>query len=109
MTIINDSSLSSTRKTEINREIKAWLVRRDMKQVELGEGIGLTQTGISKRLSGRVPFSVEELLLVADYLEITLGELLGEAILNKKGPRPAVRDEDLEECSPPDSNRQPTD
>src|SRR5699024_9212459 len=98
----------STRKTEINREIKAWLVRRDMKQVELGEGIGLTQTGISKRLTGRVPFSVEELLLVADYLELRLGERLSEEILNKKGPRPAVRDEDFEERHPPDSNRQPT-
>ncbi|NWN87266.1 MAG: helix-turn-helix transcriptional regulator [Micrococcaceae bacterium] len=108
MTIINESSLSSTRKTEINREIKAWLVRRDLKQTDLGEGIGLTQTGISKRLSGRVPFTVEELLLVADYLEITLGELLGESVLNKKGPRPAMQDEG-EECALRDSNPEPTD
>lgn len=109
MSIISEEPMSSTRKAAINREVKAWLVRRDLKQSDLAAGIGLTQTGVSKRLSGRVPFTIEELLLVADFLEITLGELLGETILSEKGPRPAVRDEGDEECALRDSNPEPTD
>lgn len=56
-----------------------------------------------------MPFAIEELLLAADFLQVTLGELLGKTILSEKGPRPAVRDKGQKECSPPDSNQQPTD
>src|SRR5699024_8310206 len=92
----------------VGREIKAWLSRKDLRQRHIAEVLGVSQGAASQRLIGRVSFSIHELLAIAGLFEISLSELLGSDLLNEKGPRPVAQDEG-EECSPPDSNRQPTD
>ena len=94
---------------QVGLEIKSWLARRELRQVDLAHALGLSQGAVSQRLMGRVSFSVEELLVVAGLLEITLADLLGSDLLNAQGPRPATQDEGLSKLPRLDSNQQPFD
>ena len=90
-------------------EVRAWMGRRGLRQVDIAQAIGVTQTQISARLRGQIPFTFEQLIQIAAVMDITLSELLGERILNEKHPRPAVRDEGDSQLPQLDSNQQPLD
>ena len=55
---------------DIATEVKVWMARRRMTQAELGRAAGHDQTWISKRLSGKVPMTVEDLLDLAGALNV---------------------------------------
>ena len=90
-------------------EIKTWLVRRGLRQADLATALGISQPSVSQRLLGKISFSLDELLMAANLLEITLGELMGSELLNARGPHPDVQDEGLSELPRLDSNQQPFD
>ena len=81
----------------LGREIKVWLVRRGLKQSDIAEVLGIVQSGVSHRLRGRTPFTFDQLVLIADLLDVSLAELLPYEVLHAKGPRLATRDEGLRE------------
>lgn len=58
-------------------EIRAWMGRRDVNQTEMAEALGISQSQMSKRLRGRIPIDIVELGVMADYLGITIAELVG--------------------------------
>jgi len=60
-----------------------------LNQTQLAAVIDITQTQMSRRLHGAVPFSLEEVERLADYFGVTAGALLGyeEMPLNPRGPR----------------------
>lgn len=93
----------------VGLEIKSWLARRELRQVDLAQALGLSQGAVSQRLMGRVSFSMEELILVTGLLEVTLADLLGSGLLNAQGPRSAPRNEGLSKLPRLDSNQQPFD
>lgn len=72
---------------KVSAEVRAWLARRGLRQAWLAEVIGVSQSVVSKRLRGVLPFTAPELLLIASALDISLGELLG-GIVNEKNPHP---------------------
>ena len=109
MTIEANYTDDLTYNERVGLEVKTWLIRKRLRQSDLASALSLSQGAISQRLIGNQSFSMNELIVASGLFGITLGELLGPSLLNEKGPRPAVRDEGDEECSPPDSNRQPTD
>lgn len=90
-------------------EIRAWTARLGYTQGHVAKILGVAQTRVSARLRGKVPFGIDELALIAGDFGISLGELLGSQLINEKSPRPAVRDEGLEELPQLDSNQQPLD
>ncbi|MGM7670240.1 helix-turn-helix domain-containing protein [Microbacterium sp. A93] len=98
------AEITHTFSTSLNRqvglEVKTWLVRAGAKQVDLAAALQLSQTAVSKRLSGRTPFGIDELFVVADFLDIPLSRLLGNELLNERSPRPAMRDEGLRDRAP---------
>ena len=63
------------KKNRINDFIRGELKRRKLSQEELSFRLGLQQTGISKRLSGQTDWSLGELILLCEVLEIQLGDL----------------------------------
>ena len=66
-------AVTATRKDEANEiatEVRVWMARRRMTQRELGEAAGHDQTWVSKRLSGKVPMTIEDLLDLADALDV---------------------------------------
>lgn len=57
-------------------EIRAHLARRQLTQHQLGEAIGLSPQSVSLRMNGRVPWTFEEVLKVAQWLEIPVASLI---------------------------------
>lgn len=61
------------------RNVRAEMARHGLTQSQLGECLGMSQVGVSKRLRGVVPLSVPELLAVATFLHVTPADLLKDA------------------------------
>jgi transcriptional regulator with XRE-family HTH domain len=57
-------------------EVKVWMARRRLTQAELAARVGHDQTWLSKRLAGKVPMTVEDMLDLADALGIRAADLL---------------------------------
>ena len=77
----------------IAREIRVWLAKADMKQVDIAEILHLSASQITQRMRGRTPFTVKELALLASRFGVTLGEFLGSVSTGKiiqetENPRP---------------------
>lgn len=61
-------------------EVRAEMARQGCTQTVLAERVARDQHFISRRLSGKVPFAVDEIAAVAKALGVPLSELLGEAV-----------------------------
>lgn len=57
------------------RNIRAHMERAGVTQAQLAEHLGLTQAAISRRLTGRVPWRVAELVAVAQKLGVPVADL----------------------------------
>ncbi|AZL07539.1 helix-turn-helix domain-containing protein [Brevibacterium aurantiacum] len=79
--------LERTANLKVSSEVRAWLARRGLKQLWLAELLGVGQSAVSKRLRGALPFTAPELMMIANALDISLAELLGE-LVNEKNPHP---------------------
>ena len=62
----------------IASEIRAELGRKRIPQADLANVLGVSQAGISRRLSGDTPFDVNEVAAVADFLGVPVALLFGE-------------------------------
>jgi transcriptional regulator with XRE-family HTH domain len=55
-------------------EIKVWMARRRINQSELAAQLGVQQSWVSKRLSGKVALTVNDLGLISEALGVPVGE-----------------------------------
>ena len=92
---------------QVGREVRSWMARRGLRQAWLASVLGLSQSVVSKRLRGVLPFTVAELFEVCAVLDITLAQLLGDEIINEKDPH--REGGGLITYTPRDSNPEPTD
>lgn len=67
------------------------MARTRVTQVQLAEVLGLPQSGVSRRLRGKIPFRVDELEKVADALGVHPAQLLGGTPYGTQPP-PAITD-----------------
>ena len=56
--------------------VRAHAASRGARQVDIAEILGITQAQVSRRLTGTVPFTLEDLERLAPYFEVTVAELL---------------------------------
>jgi len=56
-------------------EVRALMARRRVSGAELARGIGVPQASLQRRLSGRYPFDVDVLAMIADYFDVPLHSL----------------------------------
>lgn len=54
------------------------MLRAEVEQAQLAAALGLSQSAVSRRLTGEVPFDVNELQIVATTLHVSAGSLLSE-------------------------------
>lgn len=54
----------------IAAEIRAELARRKVSQVKIAALLDISQAGVSRRLRGETPLDVNELVKIADFLEV---------------------------------------
>lgn len=59
----------------VGANVRAEMARAKVTQSTIGLLLGVSQSGVSARLRGETPFNVDELLLVANYLEVGMADL----------------------------------
>ncbi|CAN5142826.1 hypothetical protein BH11ACT6_BH11ACT6_34480 [soil metagenome] len=57
-------------------EVRALLARRRIAQQEVADHLGISQSSMSRRLSGAQPFTTDEIYRLADLFSIDAGGLL---------------------------------
>ncbi len=67
---------NKTAAQRVAQEVRANMARRGRTQSDIATALGISQTAISRRLSGFVPWDVNELELVATALDVPLADLL---------------------------------
>jgi len=60
-------------------KVKAEAIRQGIKQADLGRAAGMTQAGVSRRLTGDVDITVTEAERFAQILGVSVAWLFGEA------------------------------
>lgn len=60
-------------------EIRGHMARKQRTGVELARYLGITQTTLSRRLTGRTAFDLDEIALVAEWLELPISVLVTPA------------------------------
>ena len=60
----------------VSGEVRAWMARRGVKQQEIAERLGITQPSLSMRLRGRTRWTINDLVLVAEALNVPVSTLL---------------------------------
>lgn len=58
--------------------VRAEMARQTMSQAALADRLGMSQSMLSYRLSGKVPFNVDELAQVAAVLDVPTSALLAD-------------------------------
>ena len=69
-----------TLRATVAANVRAELGRVSASQSKASTAIGMSQTALSKRLSGRLPFTVDELGNLADYLGVPVSVFFAPAV-----------------------------
>ena len=80
----------------VAKEIRVLLVRRDMKQTDLADRMGVSEMWVSRRLRGAQPIDLNDLERFAEALNVEVTELLpvptpGRVLTTIGAPTPARR------------------
>ncbi|MGN6128901.1 MAG: helix-turn-helix domain-containing protein [Nocardioidaceae bacterium] len=60
----------------VSGEVRAWMARRGVRQQELADRLGITQPSLSMRLRGRTRWTINDLVIVAETLNVPVSTLL---------------------------------
>ena len=58
-------------------EVRALMGRHNVTQMQLRDVLGVSQPAISARLHGQVPFDANEIEALAEYFDVSPGDLFG--------------------------------
>ena len=70
--------LEQTIDERIGELVRFWMYRRDTRQPQLASVLNLTQASVSRKISGKVPWTATELAKTAAMLDVPLSELMPE-------------------------------
>lgn len=62
-------------------EMRAAMARHRISQATLADALSVSQAAVSRRLSGRVPFTVHDVEIFARVLQMPLSDLLGPVLV----------------------------
>lgn len=86
-------------------EVRALVARNRTRQADLCELLHLSQGSISLRLSGKIPFTLDELVALATFFEVAPGQMLQQAL--ERWPAAAAAAAARLQLPRLDSNQQP--
>jgi transcriptional regulator with XRE-family HTH domain len=66
--------------TDIAEEVRAAIARKRVTQIKIATALGLSQSGVSRRLSGETDFTATEMGALATILGVPVGTLYGEPV-----------------------------
>ena len=64
---------------QLAENLRALRARRKLSQVEVADGIGVTQAALSAWECGKQSMTLDKATKVADYYEVSLDELVGRS------------------------------
>jgi transcriptional regulator with XRE-family HTH domain len=64
----------------IRQNLRVAMAREEKTQTQLGELLAMKQQGVSRRLTGTVPWSINDLIEVAKALDMPLSELVPDSL-----------------------------
>ena len=89
MTVTADSATATLEmNVRVANEVRSWLARRQLTQRQLASVLGISPGSLSFRMKGKTPWTFSELVVAANWLDISLAQLLGEELVNEKNPHP---------------------
>ena len=65
-----------TDRKAVARNVRAEMARRSVTQAQLADVLGLRTSAVSRRIMAETPFDVDELILIARYLDVSIPDLL---------------------------------
>lgn len=68
----------------IASEIRAELGRRNLSQHHLARGIGWTDQKLGRRLNGQVPWSIQDVELIASILDVPRSQFLDPPLQHRR-------------------------
>lgn len=96
MTAVIEFPRRTPLRTAVAAEVRALMGRYNVNQTKLADVLGVTQTQVSKRLRGLIPFDVDELDVMAGYFRVSVTELVGGPA---NSPRPGGPTEGVEDAA----------
>ncbi|WP_423817342.1 helix-turn-helix domain-containing protein [Rothia nasimurium] len=83
-----------TSQNAISREVKSSIARAGISQAKLAKALSISPGSLSEKINGKISFSIDDLLIIAGTLGLSLTELLGEALTSQRVPAPSyIEDE----------------
>lgn len=64
----------------VHERIRVSLAKKNLKQTDLAQRLGWSETMISRRIRGLIPISTDDLDEIAQALEIPVDELVGAEV-----------------------------
>jgi transcriptional regulator with XRE-family HTH domain len=80
-------------RVSLAREIRAAMAREGLSGVRLGNIIGKSQPYVSRRLSGRLAFDVDDLEVIGRILNVSPSDLIAEAVRRIEPEEPGSGDD----------------
>ena len=69
----------NTASRQAGGNVRAEMARKRISQATVGAHLGISQVSVSYKLSGKTPFTIDQLAAIADLLEVPL-ETLTEGV-----------------------------
>lgn len=69
---------------EIRRKIQSLIEERGMNQVDLAKDMGITPSALSRKLSGKIKLSLEDVIKIANLLSVPVSKFADEDIPDTK-------------------------
>lgn len=64
---------------QVAKEIRAQMIRHDLTVEDLAGAVGMSAATVWRRLAGDLPFTVEELSVIAEWLQVPPAVLVQQA------------------------------
>ena len=90
-TSIADAVEQQNYAAQLGIEVKTQLMRHGWSQRKMARAMGVDHTTLYRRCAGDQEFTFEQLIFIAGKLGISLSDLIGDHLLNKKIPVPEDR------------------
>ena len=82
MTILEERfTESATPDTLVGERVRTWMYRRGLNQLDIANVLGIGGTTVSRKLSGKTSWSVNDLVRTAALLDVSISDLLADDIV----------------------------
>lgn len=68
----------NTYREAVAAEVRAQMGRRRITQGQLAKALGMSQAAVSRRLTGELPFDLDDVLVMAQRFNVALSDLIPE-------------------------------